>query len=111
MEITETRKDGVVVLGVTGRLDASNAGSLEEKLLALIAAGEQRLLVDAGKLDYISSAGLRVLLVGAKRLTPAGGKLLLCGLKDQIKEVFDIAGFSSIFPIYATPEEAVAATR
>jgi anti-anti-sigma factor len=111
MEITETKKDGVVILGVSGRLDASNAATLEEKLLALIAAGNTRLVVDGSRLDYISSAGLRVLLIAAKRLTPTGGKITLSALKDQIKEVFDIAGFSSIFSIYRTQDEAAAATR
>ncbi len=111
MEITESRRDGVVVLAVVGRLDASNSGTLEEKLLALVGAGEKRLVVDASRLDYISSAGLRVLLVAAKRLTPAGGTLSLCGMKDQIREVFDIAGFSTIFPIYRTQDEAAAAAR
>lgn len=111
MEITETKKDGVVILAVAGRLDASNAATFEEKLLALIAAGNTRLVVDGSQLDYISSAGLRVLLMAAKRLTPSAGKLCLSALKEQIKEVFDIAGFSSIFPIYRTLDEAAAATR
>lgn len=111
MEITESKRDGVVILAVAGRLDASNAGTLEEKLLALIATGTTRLVVDGSRLDYISSAGLRVLLVAAKRLTPTGGKISLSGLKDQIKEVFDIAGFSSIFAVYRTQDEAVTGVR
>jgi anti-anti-sigma factor len=67
--------------------------------------------VDCSQLDYISSAGLRTLLVAAKRLAPKGGKIALSAPKDLIKEILDIAGFSSIFPIYRTHEDALAAMR
>jgi anti-sigma B factor antagonist len=111
MEIFETNTNGVVILGVAGRLDASNAPSLEAKLLGLIAGGSQRFVIDCAQLDYISSAGLRTLLVAAKRLNASGGKIVLASLKDQIKEIFDIAGFSSIFHVYRTQDEALAGVR
>ena len=110
MEIAETKKNGVVVLGVDGRVDASNAAILEQKILAVIAAGENRLVIDCARLEYMSSAGLRVLLVAAKRLSNTG-KLGVAALNNQIRDVFDIAGFSSIFQIYRTPDEAVAALQ
>jgi anti-anti-sigma factor len=110
MEITETRKDGAVVLGVSGRVDASNASVLEQRILALIGAGEKRLVLDCAQLQYMSSAGLRVLLVAAKRLSD-GGKLGIAALNSQIREVFDIAGFSSILQIYPTQDDAVAAVQ
>lgn len=106
--MTESKRNGVVILGVQGRLDASNAGLLEEKILRLIAADEKRFVVDCAQLDYISSAGLRVLLVATKRLTSVSGKISLSSLKEHIREVFDIAGFSSIFSVYSTLDEAVA---
>ena len=109
MEISESKKSGVVILSVQGRLDASNAATLEQRLLALIDAGEQRMVVDGAQLDYISSAGLRVLLVAAKRLRSGSGEIALAALRDPVKEVLDIAGFSSIFKLYRTPDEAVAA--
>ncbi len=109
MEISEGKKSGVVILSVKGRLDASNAATLEQQLLALIDAGEQRLVLDGAGLDYISSAGLRVLLVAAKRLRSGGGGIALAALRDPVKEVLDIAGFSSIFKLYRTADEAVAA--
>lgn len=109
MEIAETKHNDVVILGVTGRLDASSAGALERKMLGLIDAGTRRLVVDARDLDYISSAGLRVLLVAAKRLKAVNGTVALAALKGHIKEVFDIAGFSSVFPIHPDREAALAA--
>ena len=63
-------------------------------------------MIDGGTLDYISSTGLRVLLVAAKRLKAVEGKIVLSSLKPHILEVFEIAGFKSIFPIYATADQA-----
>jgi anti-anti-sigma factor len=110
MELTESKKGGAVVLGLSGRVDATNAAVLEQRILALIDAGEKRLVIDCAQLQYISSAGLRVLLIAAKRLSD-GGKLALATLNSQIHDVFDIAGFSSIFQIYRTQDDAVAAVQ
>ena len=109
MEIAEIRKNGVLVVDVGGRVDASNAGELETRLLELIAGGDRRLVVDCARLDYVSSAGLRALLVAAKRVAAGRGKIVLAALKEPIKEVFDIAGFASILQIYPTPDDAMAA--
>ena len=110
MDIAESRKNGAVVLGLNGRVDASNASVLEQRVLALLDAGETRLVIDCAQLQYISSAGLRVLLVAAKRLSNSG-KLALAALNNQIRDVFDIAGFSSIFQICRTQDDAVAAVQ
>src|SRR5262245_22457972 len=107
MNITEDKRGNVILLGIKGRLDASTANQLEEKLLASIDAGERRLALDCSQLDYISSAGLRVLLLAVKRLSRSNGKMVLYALKDQIKEVFDIAAFSPLFPSFTTQEEAL----
>ncbi|MBM4124275.1 MAG: STAS domain-containing protein [Nitrospira sp.] len=107
MEITEQKKGPVVVLTLKGRLDASTAGRLEEKLLALIDGGEKQFVGNFLELDYISSAGLRVLLMAAKRLKSGSGKIVLSSLKDHIREVFEIAGFVTIFPIFDMEDEAV----
>ena len=111
MEIAELKSQGVMILGLKGRLDASNANTVEQKVLGLIDAGENRWVIDLGQLDYISSAGLRVLLMAAKRLRTGGGKIALASLQDHVKEVFDIAGFSAIFAIYANRDAAIAAVE
>jgi anti-sigma B factor antagonist len=107
MDITEEKRGEVMLLGIKGRLDTSTARGLEEKLLASIDGGERRLTLDCSQLDYISSAGLRVLLLAVKRVKGVDGKIAFYALKDQIKEVFDIAGFSPLFPSFATQEEAL----
>src|SRR5436853_20061 len=100
MDIEERKKDKTVLLGLKGRLDSSTAPALEEKIVSLLNAGEKQLAVNFESLEYISSAGLRVLLMAAKRLKQSNGKIALYSLKDHIREVFEIAGFSSLFPIY-----------
>src|SRR5579883_1850037 len=107
MDITEQKKGAVVLLTLKGRLDASTAGRLEEKLLALIDGGETKFALNFLHLDYISSAGLRVLLMAAKRLKNVNGKIVLLSLKDQIREVFEIAGFAALFPIFDVEADAL----
>ena len=107
MEI-ETRKEGnVTVVSVTGKMDAVSAPVLEKELSQLMADGEKGFVVDLGDLDYISSAGLRVILATAKRLKEKEGKILLASLQDMVKEVFEISGFSAIIPIYESVESAL----
>jgi anti-anti-sigma factor len=111
MDIAEVKQNGIVILGLQGRLDASNAGALENRVISLIDAGDRRFVIDCAGLDYISSAGLRVFLLTVKRLKTDGGKMALAALNAQIKEVFDIAGFSSIFTICGSQAQAVAAVE
>jgi anti-anti-sigma factor len=107
MDISEDRKADAVVLALSGKLDATTAKTFEDKILAVINSGTQRLVVDLSTLEYVSSSGLRVFLLAAKRLQSRDGKVALCGLQDHIRQVFDLAGFSSIFSIYASRDEAI----
>lgn len=109
MEIKEVKKNQVMVLVVEGRLDSSTSGTLEKKLITMIEAGEKNLVFDFAGMDYISSAGLRVLLMAAKKTGKLGGKVVLASLNPNVKEVFDIAGFTNIFTIFGSQEEAVKA--
>ena len=108
MDISAGKDGDILIVGLKGRLDANTSPALEERLVSLIDSGEKRFLVDFNELDYISSAGLRVLLMGAKRLKNLSGRIVLASLKDHIKEVFDIAGFSSVLTIYPSDKEAKA---
>jgi anti-sigma B factor antagonist len=109
MDISDSKRHDVVIVRVQGRLDASNAAVLQDRLLGLIGAGARHLVVDCEPLEYISSAGLRVLLVAAKRIRVVGGEIGLAALRGPIKDVFDIAGFSALFPMHRGVDEAVAA--
>ena len=105
MEITEKKENNFTIISFTGRLDASSAPEAEQKLNESIEASS-KLIINLAALDYISSAGLRVLLVAAKKIRHSSGSLALCDMQEGVKEVFDISGFSSIFNIYASSEEA-----
>src|SRR5215470_7418750 len=108
MDVHEGRSGGFVVLVPAGRLDAKTSPELEKKILELLGAGERRFIVDFASVEFLSSAGLRVLLMLAKKLSGGDGSLALSALNDRVREVFDIAGFTSVFTIRKTAEEAVA---
>jgi len=107
MTIIQKEKDGIMELSISGRLDAVSAVEADKDFNSVIDEGHETLLVDLSALNYISSAGLRVLLVVAKRIQQNNGKVVLCALSENVKEVFEISGFSSIFRIFPTNEEAV----
>ena len=107
MEIEEQKSGDALVIVLTGRLDAQSANGAQEKVLAIIARGEKSLIFDLEKLSYISSAGLRVFIVAGRQVKTVGGKLVFCSLKATTKELFEISGFASLYPICATREEAV----
>lgn len=108
MNITQQQHDGIVTLNITGRLDAMTAVDAEKEFDEVLQQESDQLLVNLAGLDYISSAGLRVLLVVAKKVQQRGGKVVLAELTPGVKEVFEISGFSSIFKIFDSSEEAVA---
>jgi len=107
MEITQTKHGDILVIGPKGKLDANTSKMFEDRLMPLIDQGHKKILADFAQLDYISSAGLRVLLMAARKLSEGGGKIALCSLKPSIKTVFDIAGFSAVFSIFAAQEDAL----
>ena len=109
MEITQQKESSLTVVSIDGRLDTTNYGAFDKELENLINSGEKNILVDCSKMNYISSSGLRVFLVYLKKLKAEGGNLLLCCMQSMIKEVFSISGFTSLFTIYDSREEAVAA--
>ncbi len=110
MNIKEMKKEKATVLAIEGRIDSGTSATLEKKLIDMIEAGGVKdIVMDFSAMDYISSAGLRVLLMAAKKMGKLGGKVVLSGLCENVKEVFDISGFSNIFGIYTTQEEAVRA--
>jgi len=107
MDIITARQNEIMIVKINGRLDSNTAGTLEKKLIELMSEGETIIVVDFSELDYISSAGLRVLLTTAKKMKNTNGKLRICAMKDFIKEIFDISGFSSILQIDKTLEESL----
>lgn len=109
MEILETPKEKCLIIGIRGRLDTTNYAQLEKRVMELIDGGQHNLLVDCREMDYVSSSGLRILLMALKKITALKGNFLLCGLQDNIREIFEISGFTSIFKIFPDTDEALKA--
>jgi anti-anti-sigma factor len=84
----------VVRLG--GRIDATNADEVEQQCGEFIATGQTQMLLDLAELDYISSAGLRVILLLSKQCVAKGGKLLLANMKGMVGRTLDISGFDML---------------
>jgi len=108
MDIAETKQGLVFVVAPAGRIDSTTSDALEQALTKAIDAGELRLVVDLDRVSYISSAGLRVLLIVAKRLKTKPGTLVLCALADAVRQVFDLAGFLPLFLVEPTRDLAIA---
>lgn len=107
MKIAEKRENDICILTPIGRLDVNTSESFREHLLNVIADGTKNIILDCQSLDYISSGGLRVVLEGAKRIWQMEGKMVLCSLKEYIREVFELTQFDTFLPITETVEEAL----
>jgi anti-anti-sigma factor len=107
MEIDEATHGAVLVLRPQGRLDSSGAPRFEQRVRERLADGQRRLVIDLGALDYVSSAGLRILLVAARSLKAEGGALVLCGATDTVMEILRVSAFDRIFTILPTVAQSV----
>jgi len=105
MEIKDDKIGDAHVLVPVARVDSATAKAFEAKVLQTVQTGAPKIIIDFAEMDYISSAGLRVVLVGAK-MTRAPRKFVLCGMKPHIREVFDVSGFAKILNIQ--PDRAAA---
>ena len=101
MELSVDKQNQTAIVAARGRLDAAGAPELETRCKALIQEGANRLLLDFAKVEYVSSAGLRSLLVLAKAVKSAGGALALCCLVPTVRDVMTISGFDNILPLAA----------
>jgi anti-anti-sigma factor len=105
--ITKKEDNGVLVICLNGRLDANTSAGVEKQINDFINAGEARLIINFKGVDYISSAGLRVLVVTIKLLQGRNGKLVLSDLNERIYDVLKICGFTAIFNIKQSVSEAL----
>jgi len=107
MHVEHEIQGDIDIVCLNGRIDAQSAPGVNQEIGTILDGGKNKMLIDFKSLEYISSAGLRVLIIVAKRLKAAQGSLLLCNLGENIYEVFDVSGFTAIFDICTTREEAL----
>jgi anti-anti-sigma factor len=108
MDVREETAGDVTVMNVAGRIDSTTAPELGRALAEALSAARNRLVLDLRATDYLSSAGLRVLLLASKQINEARGKFVLCALNDRVKEVLQVSGFDSILTLCAGRDEALA---
>lgn len=96
----------ITILRLEGRLDASSSPALESKLNDQIGQNHLKILMDFSRVDYLSSAGMRLLLSTTKKLKAKEGKLVLVSINDEVMEIIKMAGFERILQIFNTEKEA-----
>jgi anti-anti-sigma factor len=105
-ERVDKAQNPIPVLQVSGRLDASTVSVLERALLRAFSLGARAIVIDMGEVTYISSSGLRVLLTARRQARERGGDILLCALSPNVRDVLDMVGFTALFSIYNTLDDA-----
>ena len=104
-------RDGISVLNIKGRLDASNSGQVHEKIMSEIDGGKNKIVVNFSDVSYISSAGLRVIVYASKALSKKQGSFSLCSISGNIEKVFQISGLASLFDIHKDVESSLQAMK
>ncbi|MBV7272448.1 STAS domain-containing protein [Clostridiaceae bacterium UIB06] len=99
MEIKQIKNEDVVTLALSGRLDTITSSKLGEELEKVFQEGKINLVFDFEALDYISSAGLRVLLIAQKKINALAATMKIINANETVKEVFEVTGFSGILNI------------
>ena len=107
MEIIEKKQNDIQIFKINGRLDSNTSPALEDKIFGAIKNDSLNMIIDFEDLDYISSAGLRIILKASKTLKRSEGSIVLCSMQDYVKEVFEIAGFDTFLPIAGQMDDAL----
>ena len=108
MEVTEGRLGNAATLRIVGRVDSSVSKILEQKVVDIVSR-DSAIVVDLGEMNYVSSAGLRSFITLAKHARSRNRTIALCGMREEVAEIFEISGLLELFTIYDTVEAAVAA--
>lgn len=110
MEVRAGERDGWAIVEIEGSIDSGTAPEAQAKLFPFV-EGHRLLILDLAKLDYMSSAGLRMLLLVHRRAVAGQGKVALVGLADQIRDTMSATGFLAFFEVCDTMEQAKAALQ
>ena len=109
MEIIEEMQNDINIYRLIGRLDSNTSQGFEQKLFQAISEGAKNMVVDFKDIDYISSAGLRVVLKAFKALQREDGRVILCSMQEYVREIFKMIGIDSFVPTLDTMDDALKA--
>jgi len=107
VELTETHQGRVLIIAPQGRLDSSTAPGFEKQLMERL-VDHSFLVLDFSAVDFLSSAGLRLLIMAAKRINQDEGRMILCGLSPPIHEILEISGFLGLIEVADSRAQALA---
>lgn len=107
IQVKEELKGGVLILRFKGRLDALSTPEAEKQVFQHINSGQNKLLLDFSSVDYISSAGMRMLLSAVKKLKTQSGQLVLCSITTNVMDVFKMSGFDHVLELSPNEEDGL----
>jgi anti-anti-sigma factor len=108
MQISTRDSCGVTVVDMEGSLDTTTSGDTGDALFALVQDGNRKILLNLEKLDYVSSAGLRAILVAAKLLQNSGGQMRMPTPTETVRSIMEASGFNSLLKLHDTEADALA---
>ncbi|WP_319548460.1 STAS domain-containing protein [Desulfogranum marinum] len=108
MQITTSDNSGYITIDIIGRLDSGTAEDAENWISSFSIQPEKTIIINFAELDYISSAGLRVIFNFSRNLKKSGNTFAICNAQDHVREIFEISGFDSFIPMFNTSEEFLA---
>lgn len=106
VEMLDEQKEGVLVVRVKGRVDTATASSVEKRLVESINKGNKQLILDFANVSYLSSTGLRAILVVVKKIKSLSGRLIICNLIPNVRDVFIMTGFDQLIQCENSESEA-----
>jgi len=109
LDIALVPHGGGVVVVLAGRVDTDTAAALESRLSEVIEGGEAKLVIDLADVDYLNSVGIRVFLKASKQAQARDGRIVLCGVRPALRQVFELSGFAPVLALAETRDLAVAA--
>ena len=107
LEVRENEVEDVVVINLAGNLDTNTAPEAETIINKWLEKESKKMVISLEETKYVSSAGLRVFLATAKKMTASGGAVKFCSPNEVVKEILDISGFTSILDVKMTMKEAM----
>ena len=110
-EIETVQQDGIVILNLKGRVDATNSGQVHDKVMEEIKNGCNKMIINFDDVNYISSAGLRVLIFATKSFQKSSGSFSVCSLNENILKIFEISGLANLFTIHGDLTTAINSTE
>jgi len=109
MELEEERVGDAFVVTARGRLDGASSSIFADRISGLMANQKPKILVDFTEVDFVTSAGLRAVLILLKKVKAADGSFALCGVQNSVREVLDISGFTAMINIHPARSDGIAA--